>query len=275
MSDMCDTKVQYTIISDLSPEEDRVLFAQFPPDKNRYIKVADLVNSSWQSFFDDTRPIGIVKSNDSVAQLEAHDIAVLGYEQSESEMLTTYYVVQDLSVIEPRDLDIVYDRFHKQPIYILETDRCILREHTLDDYDAIRDLYQDESMTEYMEPLFEPDEEKEYLGKYIELIYKMFGYGLWLIIDKISGEVIGRAGVEYKDSCIKDDQFELSYQVKKEWQGKGIATEVCGEIIKYTFNILGKSSIIARIDRGNTASIRVVDKLGFVPYEENVYIRRR
>ncbi|MCR4610760.1 MAG: GNAT family N-acetyltransferase [Lachnospiraceae bacterium] len=263
----------YVIINDLSNDEQSQLYNEFPPDKYRYVKVADMVKASWQPFFDADKTIGIAKSDESISILEAHDIAVLGYESTEDEILSSAYVVGDLGVVEKRDLDIVYSRFHKTPLIILETKRCIIREHTVDDYDAIRDIYDDEDMTEYIEPLFEPEEEKVYLNNYIEYIYKLFGYGLWLIVDKASNEVIGRAGVETREICKDKSQVELSYQVKKEYQGKGIATEVCRQIIDYTFNILKKDSIIARVDKGNLASVRLMDKLGFSLLEDGLYIK--
>ena len=264
---------KFAIVNDLDREEESRLYEEFPVDEYIYLKVADLINMSWQPFFDD-RLIGIVKSNDSIALLEAHGIATLGYESTD-ELLTSFYVTEDLSVVELRDLEIVYSRFHNIPLEILQTDRCKLREHTLEDYSAIVKIYDDESMTKYIQPLFEPKEEKEYLKNYIDTIYKLFGYGLWLIIDKASGEVIGRAGVETRESCIEDKQVELSYQVKKAFQNKGIATEVCLSIIDYTFNTIGKDSVIARVDEDNEASIKVINKLGFEPYKDGVYIKRK
>ena len=263
---------EYIIINDLSAKEQSRLYKELSPDKYRYIKVVDI--KTWQPFFDNEKCIGIVKSNESVSMLEAHDIAVLGYESTNDEILTCAYVAEDLSVIERRDLDIVYSRFHKLPLNILETERCRLREHTVNDYEAILDIYQDESMTKYIAPLFEPDEERQYLQQYIDNIYKFFGYGLWLIVDKNTGEVIGRAGVETRENCMDENQVELSYQVKKQFQGQGIATEVCRAIVEYAFDILKKQSIIARVDKDNTASRRVIDKLGFETLEEGTYIKR-
>lgn len=253
----------FTIISDLTPREEEILYSEFPPTDYEYVKIADIIDDNWQSFFVNRRCVGIAKSNDTLSLLEAHDIAMLGYESTSEERLSCAYIVTDLSAIEKADLETVYCRFHDIPLKILETDRCIIREHSVDDYDAICDIYSDKSMTEFMEPLFEPEEEKEYQKQYIKRIYNFFGYGLWLIVSKSDGRVIGRAGVESRESCEDYTQVELSYQVAVPFQRRGIATEVVGAIIDYTFNSLGKESIIARVDEENVASVKLMKKLGF------------
>ena len=263
---------KWTIISDLTLDEEEQLYEELPPHDYGYVKVADITDDDWQSFFDNGRCVGIVKSNDAIAVLEAHDIGVLGYESTSDNPLTCAYIVTDLSAVDKTDLETVDCRFHNIPLTILETDRCIIREHSLDDYDDICDIYSDKSMTEFMEPLFEPDQEREYQREYIERIYKFFGYGLWVIVNKSNGKVIGRAGVEAKDSCEDYNQVELSYQVAVDYQRQGIATEVCTAIINYTFNTLRKSSIIARIDEDNRPSIKLIKRLGFHHLKDDVYV---
>lgn len=261
-----------TIISDLTPDEEKLLYSELPPNDYEYVKIADIIDNNWQSFFDNRRCVGIAKSNETIAKLEAHDIGVLGYESTTDNCLTCAYIVTDLTAVEKADLETVDCRFHNMPLTILETDRCIIREHSLEDYDAICDIYRHESMTEFMEPLFEPDEEREYQKQYIERIYKFFGYGLWLVVNKADGKVIGRAGVETKESCKDSGQVELSYQIAVPFQNQGYATEVCSSIIDYTFDILGKKSIIARVDKENIPSVRLITKLGFRHIEGDEYI---
>lgn len=262
----------YVIINDLSFEEEKSLYKEFPPDMYDYVKVADMVDANWQPFLNEKTYIGIAKSNDTISLLEAHDIGVLGYESTPGEYLSSAYVVQDLKRVEKRDLEVVDSRFHNYPMTILETKRCIIREHSTEDFKAILDIYQDKSMTDYIEPLYEIEEEREYQKKYIDVVYKFYGYGLWLIVDKETGEVIGRAGVESKENCEDINQVELSYQVKKEYQNKGIATEVCRAIVEYTFKRLEKDSIIANVNKKNIPSIRIMEKLGFNSLGNGKYI---
>lgn len=265
---------KWTIINDLTSDEEEILYNEFPPEDYEYVKVAEIINDNWQPFFNNRRCVGIAKSNDTIALLEAHDIGVLGYESTTLEPLTCAYIVTDLKAIEKVDLETVDCRFHNRPLVVLETSRCIVREHSLDDFDAICDLYSDSSMTEFMEPLFEPEEEREYQRQYIERIYKFFGYGLWLIVNKADGKVIGRAGVESKESCNDLSQVELSYQIAVPYQNKGFATEVCKAIVDYAFKDLGKTSIIAKADKNNLPSVKLLENLGFCNQGNSQYILR-
>lgn len=57
--------------------------------------------------------------------------------------------------------------------------------------------------------------------------------------------------------------------IAPEFQRKGYATEVCTEILSYAQNMLGMQQVRAVIHRKNTASIKLCEKLGFVPIQED------
>ena len=58
-------------------------------------------------------------------------------------------------------------------------------------------MYAEPGMTDYMEGLYEYEEELEYQKAYIENMYRFYGYGIWLVFEKKTGTLIGRAGVEH------------------------------------------------------------------------------
>ena len=61
---------------------------------------------------------------------------------------------------------------------------------------------------------------------------------------------------------------EIGYVIQKNKQQKGYATEVCQAIMQYAFQTLGKEKIIARVNPANSASIRLLQKLGFMKTDE-------
>lgn len=152
---------------------------------------------------------------------------------------------------------------------ILQTKRCIVRELTMDDIDALFELYGPSEITRFVEPLYEREKEMEYQRNYIREIYGGYGYGMWTVADKGSGKLIGRIGVE---SHPKDDAdtVELGYIIAMDWQGKGIAAEVCTAVLEYAKDVLGKRRAYARIHPDNEASIRLAKKLGFVMTDEMI-----
>ena len=162
----------------------------------------------------------------------------------------------DLSYIEN-----VYKRFYGIPWTILETDRCIIREITEEDLDELYEVYADPSITRYTEGLYEDREaEREYIRKYIEKVYSFDGFGIWAVILKETGRLIGRAGIAWREGY---DTPELGYVIGVPYQKKGIATEVCKAILSYTTEELGFCKIRVLFEEENIASLKLCKKLGF------------
>ncbi len=53
------------------------------------------------------------------------------------------------------------------------------------------------------------EEEREYQQAYIEQMYRFYGYGMWIVCDRNTGELIGRAGVEHREEL--GGELELGY----------------------------------------------------------------
>ncbi len=149
---------------------------------------------------------------------------------------------------------------------IAETKRLIIREITTDrtDLDGIFALYEDPRMTEFMDPLFPYEEEAEYEKNYVERIYPYYGYGLWLLIEKGTDDIIGRAGIEYREGCEKNEG-ELGFQVRFDRQREGFAYEAVSKIITLGFETFSFDSLRARISPKNLPSIALAKKLGLRP----------
>ena len=196
-------------------------------------------------------------------------MTVLAFAEREKEDQTipeVDFVVEGFEEVNLRFLQQVYQRRHHLPWTILETKRCIVREFTLDDLDDLFALYAGEGMTDYIEPLYEYEKEKEYQISYMKYMYGFYGYGMWLVIDKESGKLIGRAGIENREELC--GELELGYAIGVPWQRKGYATEVCQAIMEYAKEELECEKLNCLIEQGNTVSEHVAEKLGFVMCEE-------
>ena len=141
-----------------------------------------------------------------------------------------------------------------------------MREITLDDLDGLFALYAGEGMTEYLDPLYEYEKEKEYQRSYINYMYRLYGYGMWVVIEKATGKLIGRVGIENREVC--EGEPELGYMIDVSYQRKGYATEVCLAVIGYAWNFLEFDKLNCLIQKGNKASECLAEKLGFMFREE-------
>lgn len=172
------------------------------------------------------------------------------------------YAVEDFEELDDRFLERAYRRLKGLPWEILRTDRCMIRETTVEDVDSFYRIYEDSSITEYMEPLFEDrDEETAYIKDYIEKVYAFYDYGMWTILEKASGQVIGRAGISLREGY---DLPELGFVIGAPWQGRGYAFEVCAAILKYAREELKMERMQALVQPGNEKSLGLCGKLGFV-----------
>ncbi len=219
--------------------------------------------------------IALCDTQRDIDEFAAKNIPVVAYEYDETIRLNNPYIILSFEGLDMAYLLKVHHRFFELPLKITETGRTVIRELSMEDLDALFRLYEGEHITDYMEPLYPYEEEKDYQKKYIKNIYGMYDYGMWLVIDKETGEVIGRAGVEsrgglsgvnlrsFRDHRDDEDTVELGYCIREDYQGQGYATEVCREIVRYTFENLGKLRIYAQVDEENIPSRKLLHNLGF------------
>lgn len=178
-------------------------------------------------------------------------------------------VLQGLEEVDYEFLNRVYLRKHRLPWNILTTERCLIREMTVEDLDALYALYSEPKITDYVEPLYPPEKEREYIASYIENMYRYFGYGIWLIVQKESGRVIGRAGFEEVE-VNGHVKTELGYLIAADLQRQGYAREVCSALLEYGKQYHRFEEIICRIAPSNTPSIALAKALGF-EYEQELW----
>ena len=72
----------------------------------------------------------------------------------------------------------------------------------------------------YIEPLFAREEEAEYQQAYITHMYGYYGYGMWLVFDRTTGNLIGRAGLEHRDFD-GQTELEMGYVIGSGMAGAG------------------------------------------------------
>lgn len=77
---------------------------------------------------------------------------------------------------------------------ILETERLILREYTEDDFDDLYEFLSDaETMQHYPHP-FDETAVHYWISRNLDR-YEIFGFGLWAVVNKETGKVIGDKGL--------------------------------------------------------------------------------
>lgn len=194
--------------------------------------------------------------------------AVLGYRHSQNiseGFAGVKYILESPEGTPPEYFERVFRRYAGLPWSILETEHCYLRESCEEDVEAFYHIYKDPEVTRYTEGLYEHAlSERAYIREYIEKVYAYFEFGIWTVVLKESGEIIGRAGLSVREGF---EEPELGYVFGVPWQGKGLAKEVCEGILKYAKEELEIMQLQVLIQTGNEASIGLARKLGFMEKE--------
>lgn len=204
-------------------------------------------------------------------ELKKLGLAVTGY-QAEGEPLTHFsvnYVVSELAMVDDDYFNLIYMRAHNIPLLIARTERTIIREMTVDDLPAMYELYSDEAVAKWVEPLYEYEKELEFTKAYIENVYSFYGYGLWLVFDRRTGELIGREGISMRE-IDGEKRCELGYIIRGDRQRQGMGFEVSTAVMEYAVDCLMIDELWLCIEKNNTASIGLGKKLGFTLYGSSV-----
>lgn len=173
----------------------------------------------------------------------------------------TPYAVEDLFSMTYDSYEKAYERLAGLPWQILKTPHLTLRESTVSDVEDFYRIYQDPSITKYMEKLFpDRDEERSYMKDYIQKIYGFYGFGLWSVIHTVTGTVIGRAGLSVREGY---EIPELGFVTEVAFQHQGYTYEICEAILRYAWKELEFPQVQAFCHPENTASLHLLQKLGF------------
>ncbi len=94
-----------------------------------------------------------------------------------------------------------------------------------------------------------------------------YGYGLFSVILKSNGLLIGDCGLERRD-VDGVDEAELGYDFRSDYWHRGLATEAAAAVRDYAFIELRLSRLISLIRIGNTPSRRVAERIGMTLVSE-------
>ena len=103
-----------------------------------------------------------------------------------------------------------------------ETTRLILREMTAADYDALRAIMQDPQVMYAYEGPFTDEEVRAWLNRQLER-YARFGFGLWAVVLKETGRVIGQCGLTMQP-WKEESVLEIGYLFRRDAWHRGYAT---------------------------------------------------
>lgn len=144
----------------------------------------------------------------------------------------------------------------------IQTSRLSFRDFTLDDHDAVHAYASDPEVTRYT--AFGPNTPEQTKG-FLQVVSAeasqedRANYS-FALIHRETSKLIGSCGLVRSDA--NGPQYSCGYVLRKELWQQGLASEATAALIKFAFEELGAHRLWAHVFVGNTASERLLRKLG-------------
>ena len=160
-----------------------------------------------------------------------------------------------------------------QPFPVLETSRLRLRKIGRQDLKALFSLRSSKAVMKYIDrPLARKKEDAvQLIDMMVELIEGNKGLS-WTICLLQNPKMIGTVHL-WKISC-ENYRAEIGYLLDPAFQGMGLMQETLQAVIHYGFHSLHLHSIEAHVNPDNLASIRLLERSGFLRegyFKENYF----
>ncbi len=142
----------------------------------------------------------------------------------------------------------------------LETERLVLDTWQISDWIALRPIATDVEVMRYITGGVPWTDEQIQL--FVDLQVKLFserGFCRWKLLAKSTGEMIGFCGVGFWRDA---QDLEIGWWLARQYWGRGLATEAARTALEDAFERAGLDRVISIARPENTASIRIMKKLG-------------
>lgn len=149
---------------------------------------------------------------------------------------------------------------------MIETERLILREMQESDYNALYAVLADSDIMRHYPYTFDETRVRGWIVKNIER-YHIFGFGLWAVVLKSDGKMIGDCGLTIQN-INGVYRPEIGYHIRKDCQRKGYAKEAAASVRDWTFSNTPFRLVYSYMKSANTASSFTAHSIGMRKVDE-------
>ena len=149
---------------------------------------------------------------------------------------------------------------------LIETERLLLREMTEDDFSALYKVLADSDIMKHYPYTFDEIRVRNWIQRNIER-YRIFGFGLWAVCLKATGEMIGDCGLTMQliGGEIKP---EIGYHIRADKQRNGYAKEAAIAVRDWTFNNTPFNVVYSYMKSTNEPSVKTALSYGCKQVDE-------
>jgi ribosomal-protein-alanine N-acetyltransferase len=144
----------------------------------------------------------------------------------------------------------------------LSTRRLRLRRVERSDAGGLHACFGDPNAMRYWDfPAVETIAETERILRWLAKTTSPYDHLAWAITESANDTCIGMVCYHHREA--RNKRLELGYIVAPQHQGRGFGTEAVRALLDYCVGKLGAHRVQAFVHPENTASIRLVERLGF------------
>ena len=143
---------------------------------------------------------------------------------------------------------------------MIETERLILREYKREDFDALYEIMSDPQTMEHYPAPFSQEKTCGWIEWNLDN-YKKYGFGLWAVVLKETGQFIGDCGITIQNI---DGQAlpEIGWHINRKFQRKGYAKEAASAVRDWAFANTDYPALYSYCKYTNAASIKTAESIG-------------
>ena len=147
----------------------------------------------------------------------------------------------------------------------VRTDRLLLRPFADSDVDAVFELHNDPEVMRFVNggrPIGIGEIRDRTVPAFLDYDRTGSGYGYWAAVERATDAFVG-----WFELVPRGSDVELGYRLRASAWGRGYATEGSRALIHLAFDELGAQRVVATAMAVNSASRRVLEKLGMTHVE--------
>ena len=147
-----------------------------------------------------------------------------------------------------------------EPLSPPSSERLIMRELRPDDFEALYRVFSDPGISRFYPYDFDEDIVRGWIDRNIGR-YRVFGFGLWAVCLRDTGELIGDCGLTMQ---IIDGQVrpEIGYHIRRDMQRQGYASEAARAVRDWAFEHTPFNEIYSYMQSANIPSRRTAEAYG-------------
>ncbi|WP_158916090.1 GNAT family N-acetyltransferase [Caulobacter sp. S45] len=157
---------------------------------------------------------------------------------------------------------------------VLHTERLVMRMHTTDDFEDSAAMWGDPVVARFIGG--RPFSREEVWSRLLRYVghWAVLGFGYWCVREAQGGRFVGEVGFADLERTLEpgfDGAPEIGWALASGVHGQGYAREAADAAMAWGDVHFGNVRTVCMIDPTNAPSIRLADKLGYVPYAHTTY----